>query len=186
MKIATSTESRAEERDVYRPASSELGMAHRSYLSPDHKWVLAVEMDPRGWLPCAWFLSMEVRLASRWACSQQVHQCGVVARRNWMYFSADTGSGFHIWRQRFPMETWTRLLLPPPKKKESFWLLMDGPSSLRWALNRALCGSMSLVEIADYFGGYAYTPTVSPDGARFITWCAPVPPEHSCTGIVGV
>ena len=40
--------------------------AHRSYLSPDHKWVLAVEMDPEGGCLAAWFLSTEVRLASQW------------------------------------------------------------------------------------------------------------------------
>ena len=52
MRIATATESRAEERDVYRPPPSELSMAHRSYLSPDQKSVLLAEMDPHGWMPC--------------------------------------------------------------------------------------------------------------------------------------
>ena len=34
----------SEQRDVYLP-SHERGMAHRSYASPDGKWVLLVEMD---------------------------------------------------------------------------------------------------------------------------------------------
>jgi dipeptidyl aminopeptidase/acylaminoacyl peptidase len=40
MGIATATESRAGERYVYLPASLH-GMAHRSWVSPDGKWVLA-------------------------------------------------------------------------------------------------------------------------------------------------
>jgi serine/threonine protein kinase len=51
MSIVTATESRANELNVYVP-SRERGMAHRSYLSPDGKWVLIVEMDNSVWLPC--------------------------------------------------------------------------------------------------------------------------------------
>ncbi len=49
--VVTAAESRAEERDVYLPAS-ESGMAHFSHVSPDGKWVLVEEMDTGGWLPC--------------------------------------------------------------------------------------------------------------------------------------
>src|SRR5512144_294643 len=45
MALVTATESRADQRDVYVPADRIGGMAHRSYLSPDRKWVLASEMD---------------------------------------------------------------------------------------------------------------------------------------------
>ena len=52
MGIVAAEESRMGERDVYVPAH-EHGMAHRSYLSPDGKWVLLVEMDQDHlWLPC--------------------------------------------------------------------------------------------------------------------------------------
>src|SRR5262249_55624626 len=44
MGIETADESRAAERSIYLPPS-EFGMAHRSYLSPNGKWVLLVEMD---------------------------------------------------------------------------------------------------------------------------------------------
>ncbi len=44
MAIVSAREDRAEARDVYVPARK-LGMAHRSYLSPDGKWALIVEMD---------------------------------------------------------------------------------------------------------------------------------------------
>ncbi|HSD73041.1 MAG TPA: protein kinase, partial [Thermoanaerobaculia bacterium] len=51
MALVTSAESRADQRDVYVPPT-EQGMAHRSYLSPDRKWVLVSEMDIASWLPC--------------------------------------------------------------------------------------------------------------------------------------
>jgi eukaryotic-like serine/threonine-protein kinase len=47
MKIATAGESRANERDVYLTKPGQ--MAHRSYLSPDSKWVLVVSNGER-WL----------------------------------------------------------------------------------------------------------------------------------------
>jgi len=47
MAIVTSADSRAESRNVYVPPTQR-GMAHRSYLSPDGRWVLLAEMDGRG------------------------------------------------------------------------------------------------------------------------------------------
>src|SRR5262249_47793377 len=52
MAVVTSGESRVGQRDIYVPAD-EPDMAHRSYLSPDGKWVLLVEMDiDHLWEPC--------------------------------------------------------------------------------------------------------------------------------------
>jgi eukaryotic-like serine/threonine-protein kinase len=51
MAIVTATDSRTESRAVYVPPAGD-GMAHRSYLSPDGKWVLVAEMDVSAWLPC--------------------------------------------------------------------------------------------------------------------------------------
>src|SRR5262249_40976823 len=53
MGISTADESGSDAKDVYVPAS-ESGMAHRSYLSPDRKSMLVVEMqvDAGGWQPC--------------------------------------------------------------------------------------------------------------------------------------
>jgi len=50
MAIVSSTESRSQHRTVYLPP--QMGMAHRSYLSPDGKQVLIAEMDRGSWLPC--------------------------------------------------------------------------------------------------------------------------------------
>jgi serine/threonine protein kinase len=52
MAIVSSGENRAASRDVYVPAQ-EQGMAHRSYASPDGKWILLVEMNETAeWIPC--------------------------------------------------------------------------------------------------------------------------------------
>jgi len=51
MAIVTATDSRTESRAVYVPPTGD-GMAHRSYVSPDGKWVLVAEMDVSAWLPC--------------------------------------------------------------------------------------------------------------------------------------
>jgi hypothetical protein len=50
MAKVTSTDARSEARTVYAPEVAR-GMAHRSYLSPDGRWVLVAEMAGP-WLPC--------------------------------------------------------------------------------------------------------------------------------------
>jgi Tol biopolymer transport system component len=105
MAVVTASESRAEQRDVYVPAQEE-GMAHHSYLSPDHKWVLiATEMGPVGDMPCRLVPfggSSPGRVVGPpdYSCTY----AGWSPDGTWMFFSANnwTGSGFHLWRQRFP------------------------------------------------------------------------------------
>jgi serine/threonine protein kinase len=102
MVVVTTDEGRGQSRDVYTPVGGR-SMAHHSYLSPDGRWVLIVEMDSRG----------------------DIHQCRVapfdggggvrmVGPPNstclsgawspdgkWIYLTVRTDA-FHIWRQRFP------------------------------------------------------------------------------------
>ena len=102
MGIFTSTESRADEHPVYVPADVN-GMAHRSFLSPDQTSVLAAEMDISSWLPCR-VVPFDGSSPGR-RVGPQPSLCTDAAWSpdgKWMYFSADTGSGYHIWRQRFP------------------------------------------------------------------------------------
>ena len=47
MAVVTTDEGRGNSRDVYVPTGKR-SMAHHSYLSPDGRWVLMVEMDSRG------------------------------------------------------------------------------------------------------------------------------------------
>jgi Tol biopolymer transport system component len=168
MKITTTTETRGEERDVYRPPPSELSMAHRSYLSPDHKWVLVVEMDPRGWLPCRLVpfdgssLGKPVGPVSGKCTSAAWSPDG-----NWMYLSVDSGSGFHIWRQRFPTGE-PEQITSFATEEEGIALTPDGRS-----LVSSVGAEQSTVWLHDPRGdrqltseGYAYTPSVSPDGSK--------------------
>ncbi len=103
MGIVTAGENRTNERQIYLPASTR-GMAHRSALSPDRKWVLIAEMGQSGtWLPCRLVLfdgggpGREVG-PDKAACTEAAWS----PDGKWMYFSADAGKGFHLWRQGFP------------------------------------------------------------------------------------
>ena len=101
MSIVASTESRASQRTVYAPADN--GMAHRSYLSPDRRQVLVVEMGFNGWLPCR-LVPYDGSSAGKpvGPAPAQCTDASWSPDGKWMYFSADTGSGVHIWRQRLP------------------------------------------------------------------------------------
>ena len=103
MAVVTATQSRTEERDVYVPAKQE-GMAHRSYLSPDQKWVLvAEEMDVVGNKPCR-LVPFDGSSAGR-IVGPKDSECSSAAwsmNGKWMFFSAATNRGYHLWRQKFP------------------------------------------------------------------------------------
>jgi Tol biopolymer transport system component len=102
MAVVTTDEGRGNSRDVYVPAGKR-SMAHHSYLSPDGRWVLIVEMDSRSEiLPCRivpFQGTNDVRvvgppdgpcLSGAWSPDGK-----------WIYLTAKTDT-FHIWRQRFP------------------------------------------------------------------------------------
>ena len=100
MGVVTATEHRSNVKDLYVPP----GMAHRSAMSPDRQWVLiASEMNAMGWLPCHLATtsgSTPARIVGP-ATSKCTHAAWSPDGR-WMYFSAESGGGFHTWRQRFP------------------------------------------------------------------------------------
>ncbi len=100
MGIAAAEESRGEERDVYSPAD---GMAHRSWVSPNGKWVLISEMDKIGWRPCR-LVPFDGSTVGE-TVGPPTTRCtyaGWSPDGTTMYFSADAGDGYHIWRQHFP------------------------------------------------------------------------------------
>jgi hypothetical protein len=102
MAAVTATVNRTMQRDVYVPPLDR-GMAHRAFLSPNGKWVLLVEMENGGMLPC--------RLVP-FDGSSPGTQVGPPAGRcygaawspdgQWMYLNSNAGGTFHIWRQKFP------------------------------------------------------------------------------------
>jgi Tol biopolymer transport system component len=127
MAVVTTDESRGNSRDVYVP-TGQRSMAHHSYLSPDGRWVLIVQMDSRGEiLPCRivpFDGSDPVRvvgppngtcLTGAWSPDGK-----------WIYLNAET-DGFHIWRQRFPDGVPEQLTFGPTSQ-EGVAMAPDGKS----------------------------------------------------------
>jgi len=124
MAVVTSTENRRDARQVYVPPH-ERGMAHRSYISPDHHWVLLAEMENSGWLPCR-------LLHFDGSNSRQVGppnaRCTSAAWSpdgRWMFLSVDDGQSSHIWRQRFP-DGAPEQVSSGPTEEEGIAMMPDG------------------------------------------------------------
>ncbi len=168
MKIVTSAESRAEERDVYLPYVPEIGMAHRSYLSPDHKSVLVAEMGNPGWKSCR-LVPFDDRSSGR-EVGPPSARCTNAAWSpdgHWMDFSADTGGGFHLWRQRFPDGVPEQLTFGA-SQEEGIAVSPDGRS-----LITAIGTEQKTIWLHDRKGdrqisseGLAVSPMLSPDGDK--------------------
>lgn len=166
MSIVTSTESRTGQRTVYMPPES--GMAHRSYLSPDGKQVLVVEMSSSSWLPCR--LTPFDGSSPGEPVGPASAPCTDAAWSpdgKWMYFSVNAGSGTHIWRQRFPDGTPEQVTFSVTEE-EGIHFAPDGRSFVT-----SIGTSQSTVWVHDSNGdrqitseGYSFLPSVSPDGNK--------------------
>jgi Tol biopolymer transport system component len=163
--VVTSDESRGNSRDVYTPPGQR-SMAHHSYLSPDGRWVLIVEMDNRGEVgPC------------RVVPFQGAGESRVVGPPNspcfagawskdgkWVYLSVRTDDS-HIWRQRVPSGQPQQITFGPTSQ-EGIAMAPDGKSFIT-----AVGSQDSTVWIHDKDGekqvsseGYAGRPSFSSDG----------------------
>jgi Tol biopolymer transport system component len=167
MGVFTATQSRAEQRQVYLPADMN-GMAHRSYLSPDGRSVLTVEMDISTWLPCR--LVPFDGSAQGTRVGPQPSQCTDAAWSpdgKWMYFSADTGDGFHIWRQSYPNGSPEQVTFGATEE-QGISFAPDGRSFVT-----SIGEKQSTIWLHDSAGdhqitsqGYAFLPSFSPDSKR--------------------
>ena len=177
MAIVSSTESRTEQRTVYMPPES--GMAHRSYLSPDRKQVLVVEMGFNGaWLPCRLTAFDSSSPGKPVGPPAQCTDASWSPDGKWMYFSANTGGGFHTWRQRVPDGT-PEQITSGATEEEGIEFAPDGRSFVT-----SIGTSQSTVWVHDPRGslrgdasdrqgdrqitseGYALLPSISPDGEK--------------------
>jgi eukaryotic-like serine/threonine-protein kinase len=166
MSVLASTESRSAPRTVYLPPAN--GMAHRSYLSPNGRQVLVVEMSGNTWLPCR-LMPFDGSNPGRTAGPTPA-QCTDAAWSpdgRWMYLTADDGSGFHVWRQRFP-EGAPEQVTFGATEEEGIRVAPDGRSIVT-----SIGGRESTVWIHDAHGehqitseGFAFFPTISPDSTK--------------------
>jgi serine/threonine protein kinase len=165
MGIIRTTENRRQSRGIYMPPNS-TGMAHRSYISPDHAWVLVVEMDASLWVPCR-LLTIDGRVSKRVGPSGRCTNAAWAPDGKWMYFSADAGDGFHVWRQRFP-DGRPEQLTSGPTEEEGLAVAPDGKS---------LITSVGLTQRSVWFHdasgdrqisleGYAFWPLLSADARQ--------------------
>jgi DNA-binding winged helix-turn-helix (wHTH) protein/Tol biopolymer transport system component len=100
--IVTSLDDRSQHREIYLPAH-ERGMAHFSYLSPDRKSVLVVEMDRTANFQRCRLVPFDG--SSPGYPIGPDGSCRFAAwspHGDWMYFSAQIGGHSHLWRQRYP------------------------------------------------------------------------------------
>lgn len=115
MGIVTSAVNRTNRREIYFP-DYERRMAHYSYRSPDHKWVLTAEMEPR-WLPCRLLPfdgSSPGRLVGpEGACTAT----GWSPDGKWMYFGVEVDGQKHLWRQAFPDGSPEQLTFGPAEEE---------------------------------------------------------------------
>jgi serine/threonine protein kinase len=168
MRIVTATDSRAAWREIYI-SPDEHGMAHYSYLSPDRRSVLVVEMTGAHAFtqPCR-LLPFDGSSAGR-----QVGPRGTCLSAawspdgRWMYFAAVVGGASHLWRQRFPDGAPEQITFGP-LEEEGIAVAPDGRS-----LVTSIGMRRSDVWIHDASGeraivseGYASAPRLSRDGTR--------------------
>jgi serine/threonine protein kinase len=127
MAVVTSDEGRGQIRDVYVPPGSR-SMAHHSYLSPDGRWVLVIEMDSRGdFLPCRVVTfngNGDVRVVG--PPGKRCLSGGWSPDGKWVYLTVETDQ-FHIWRQRFPDGAPEQITFGPTSQ-EGIAMAADGKS----------------------------------------------------------
>ena len=167
MAVVTTDEGRGDSRDVYVPPG-ERSMAHHSYLSPDGRSVLIVQMGSQGeFLPCR---------VVPFQGTGHVRVVGPLNREclsgawspdgKWIYLNVKTDA-FHIWRQHFP-EGQPEQLTFGPTSQEGIAMAPDGKS-----LITAVGSQDSTVWMHDKDGdhqisseGFASSPQFSSDGRR--------------------
>ena len=166
--VVTTDLGRGQQREVYSPPGDR-SMAHHSYLSPDRRWLLVVEMDNRGnILPCR-VVPFEgggngrivgpadsTCIAGAWSPDGK-----------WVYLSAKKGEQFQIWRQSFP-DGEPELVTSGPTSQEGIEMAADGKSFITSVGSRD-----STVWLHDKDGdhqisseGNAVAPSFSSDGNR--------------------
>jgi DNA-binding winged helix-turn-helix (wHTH) protein/Tol biopolymer transport system component len=168
MGIVAARENRIGARDIYLP-ETEPAMAHRSYVSPDGKWVLLVEMDEDHlWLPCH-LVPMDGSMKGRYV-GPLGGGCTMAAWTpdgKWMYFTSDHGGAPHVWRQRFP-DGQPEQVTSGPTEEEGIAMAPDGRSFITAVAveNNSLWVRDARGERQVSLEGNANDPKFTPDGRK--------------------
>jgi len=165
MKVVSTTESRADERTVHVQDGV---MDHFSYRSPDGSQLLLAQMGFNGWEPCR-LVPFDGSSPGRTVGPARA-PCTSAAWSpdgKWMYFSADTGNGFHIWRQRYPDGPSEQVTFGATEE-EGIHFAPDGRSFLT-----SIGSRQSTLWIHDSHGdrqvtseAYTFLPTLSADSTK--------------------
>src|SRR5208282_3007020 len=130
MGVVTTDEGRGQSRDVYLPVGNR-SMAHHSYLSPDGKWMLVVQMDGKGEI-----VQCRVVPFDGSGREQLVGPAGATCMTgawspdgDWIYLSTNQGWRYHIWRQRFPGGE-PEQVTSGPTEEDGIAMALDGRSFL--------------------------------------------------------
>jgi Tol biopolymer transport system component len=170
MAIVRSNEARTNARDLYVPFHV-AGMAHRSYASPDRTRVLVIEMNDRSqWTPCR-LLNLDGSGPGQLVGPPNA-QCTDAAwspNGRWMYFTANTSDGFHLWRQRFPNGTPEQLTFGATEE-QGIALSADGKSLITsvGVAQRSVWLHDASGERQVSLEGYAYFPLISADEKKIV------------------
>jgi serine/threonine protein kinase len=127
LELVSSDLSRAHLRTIYSPTPI-VGMVHRSYVSPDRKWVIAVEMTGNLWKRCR-LVPLDGSSPGT-LIGPEDGVCTTAAWTpdgKWMYLNTNSGGAFHVWRQRFP-DGKVEQVTSGPTEEEGIAFAPDGKS----------------------------------------------------------
>jgi serine/threonine protein kinase len=165
MGLVSAGPTRGEEHDVYFP-SSEKGMVHRSYVSPNRKWIVAAEMDDFNWLRCRLLPADGSSAGSTIGPEAACTSAAWSPDGKWIYLTSDGGgTEFHIWRMKSPNGR-AEQLTSGPTAEDGIAMAPDGKS-----LITSVGTAHGTVWVHDEKGerqasseGYSFYPKLTVDG----------------------
>ena len=164
MGIVTTDEARGDSRDVYLP-EGERSMAHHSYLSPDSRTVLVVQMNSRGALERCRLVPFQGAKEVKPVGPDGPCNAGAwTPDGKWIYLTAKTDD-YHVWREHIPDGKLEQVTFGPTSQ-EGIAMAPDGKS-----LISSVGSEDRTIWLHDKDGdhqvsseGNAFAPTFSGDG----------------------